>query len=134
LIAQSGGLSGSDAPRRGRGKAKERARKGQGKSKEHRPTQIVIFEVRGAHCRDFTRKATTMDAGNRNRSLQTDAARLERDAKDRDDKRRAQDAERHDRLDDALERGLEDTFPASDPVSITQPPHNLWDRRETRRH
>lgn len=26
------------------------------------------------------------------------------------------------RLDDALVEGLEDTFPASDPVSITQPP------------
>ncbi|MGN6309796.1 MAG: hypothetical protein ACTHNN_09585 [Xanthobacteraceae bacterium] len=26
------------------------------------------------------------------------------------------------RLDDALEEGLEETFPGSDPVSITQPP------------
>jgi hypothetical protein len=75
-----------------------------------------------------------MDVGNRNRSLQPEAARLERDAKDRDGKRREQDAERHDRLDVALERGLEDTFPASDPVSITQPAYSLWDRREARRH
>ena len=80
-----------------------------------------------------------MDVGNKNRSLQTDAARLERDAKDRDGKRRAQDteraqdAERHDRIEDALDRGLEDTFPASDPVSITQPPHSLWDWREVHR-
>src|SRR5271163_2439656 len=96
------------------------AQGGSGKGKERRPTQIVIFEVRGAHCRDLTRKATAMDVGNKNRSLQTDAARLERDAKDRDGKRRAQDteraqdAERHDRIEDALDRGLEDTFPASD--------------------
>ena len=69
-----------------------------------------------------------MDVGNRNRSLQPEAARLERDAKDRDGKRREQDAERHDRLDVALERGLEDTFPASDPVSITQPAYSLWER------
>jgi hypothetical protein len=27
------------------------------------------------------------------------------------------------RLDDALEEGLEETFPGSDPVSITQPAH-----------
>jgi hypothetical protein len=66
--------------------------------------------------------------------LQPEAARIKRDAKDRDGKRRQQDAEGHDRLDDALERGLEDTFPASDPVSITQPAYSLWDWREARRH
>jgi len=27
----------------------------------------------------------------------------------------------HDDLDDALEEGLEETFPGSDPVSVTQP-------------
>ena len=31
------------------------------------------------------------------------------------------EAERR-RLEEALERGLEDTFPASDPVAVTQPP------------
>ena len=33
-------------------------------------------------------------------------------------------------LDDKLEQGLEETFPGSDPVSITQPPHNARDKRE----
>ena len=35
------------------------------------------------------------------------------------------------RLDDALEEGLEETFPGSDPVNVTQPPpskadHHIW--------
>lgn len=41
-------------------------------------------------------------------------------------KRRAKIEKRgseHDRLERALEIGLEDTFPASDAVSVTQPPH-----------
>jgi hypothetical protein len=37
------------------------------------------------------------------------------------------------RLDDALEEGLEETFPASDPVNITQPPPSKQDRRVKRR-
>ncbi len=32
------------------------------------------------------------------------------------------------RLDDALEEGLEETFPASDPVNVTQPPPTKGDR------
>ena len=32
------------------------------------------------------------------------------------------------RLDDALEEGLEETFPASDPVSVTQPAPSKGDR------
>ncbi len=31
------------------------------------------------------------------------------------------------RLDDALEEGLEETFPASDPVNVTQPPPTKGD-------
>ena len=58
-------------------------------------------------------------------------ARFERDETDRDGKRRGQD-ERRERLDDALERGLEDTFPASDPVSVTQPPASVYDKHEAR--
>ena len=37
------------------------------------------------------------------------------------------------RLDDALEEGLEETFPASDPVSITQPPPSKGDHHIKRR-
>ena len=34
----------------------------------------------------------------------------------------SQDREEKRRLDDALEEGLKETFPASDPVNVTQPP------------
>jgi len=34
--------------------------------------------------------------------------------------------EKH-RLDEALEEGLEETFPASDPVNVTQPPPSRQD-------
>jgi hypothetical protein len=33
------------------------------------------------------------------------------------------------RLDQALEEGLEETFPASDPVNVTQPPPSKADHR-----
>ena len=38
------------------------------------------------------------------------------------------------KLDDALERGLEETFPASDPVSVVQPPPSARDKHEVRKH
>jgi hypothetical protein len=34
------------------------------------------------------------------------------------------------KLDEALERGLEETFPASDPVSVVQPPPSARDKHE----
>ena len=43
---------------------------------------------------------------------------------DRDEKRR---------LDDALEEGLEETFPASDPVNVTQPAPSKGDHHVKRR-
>lgn len=33
------------------------------------------------------------------------------------------------RLEDALEKGLEGSFPASDPVNVTQPPPSKEDKR-----
>jgi hypothetical protein len=39
--------------------------------------------------------------------------------------------EKH-RLDEALEEGLEETFPASDPVNVTQPPPSRGDRHVKR--
>lgn len=39
------------------------------------------------------------------------------------------DAERRKSLDEALDGGLEDTFPGSDPVSITQPAPSARDKR-----
>jgi hypothetical protein len=39
----------------------------------------------------------------------------------------AGDREEKRRLDDALDEGLEETFPASDPVNVTQPPPSKGD-------
>jgi hypothetical protein len=43
-------------------------------------------------------------------------------------RRREQDASRKRMLDETLDRGLEDTFPGSDPVSVTQPPPSPYDK------
>lgn len=73
-----------------------------------------------------------MDEWHRNRSLQPDDGTFDRDSKSRGDKRRGQD-ERRERLDDALEQGLEDSFPGSDPVSVTQPPASPYDKNEAKK-
>ncbi|MFL6790343.1 MAG: hypothetical protein ACJ8EE_04135 [Bradyrhizobium sp.] len=44
----------------------------------------------------------------------------------RSDRKDVKDAEKR-LLDDALDEGLEETFPASDPVSVTQPPPSKGD-------
>jgi hypothetical protein len=49
-------------------------------------------------------------------------------------KGRAEDREEKRRLDDALEEGLEETFPGSDPVNITQPPPSKADHHVKRRN
>jgi hypothetical protein len=65
----------------------------------------------------------------RYRSLHVDSDDLEDDGVGDDCKQRRElDADRKKRLDDALELGLEETFPGSDPVSVTQPPHSSHDR------
>jgi hypothetical protein len=38
-------------------------------------------------------------------------------------------AERRRRLEQSLERGLEDTFPASDAINVTQPPPSIHDQQ-----
>jgi hypothetical protein len=48
-----------------------------------------------------------------------DAARSDDSAAEREEKRK---------LDDALEEGLEETFPGSDPVNLTQPAHSKADK------
>ena len=45
-------------------------------------------------------------------------------------RRRELALDRKKKLDDALDVGLEETFPGSDPVSVTQPPHSPYDRRK----
>jgi hypothetical protein len=72
-----------------------------------------------------------MDQWSRPRALRGESGSFGRNAKDRNGKRREQAAVRRDRLDDALDRGLEDTFPASDPVSIIQPSPSVYDEHET---
>jgi hypothetical protein len=39
------------------------------------------------------------------------------------------EVERRQRLEKSLESGLEDTFPASDPINIVQPPPSVFDQK-----
>jgi hypothetical protein len=68
-----------------------------------------------------------MDESNRSRSLQRDVAGLEPDDEDRT-ARRDRESRRKKAFDDSLEKGLEETFPGSDPVAVTQPPHSPHDK------
>ena len=43
------------------------------------------------------------------------------------------DSDEKRRLDDALEEGLEETFPGSDPVNVTQPPPSRGDQHVRRK-
>ena len=43
-------------------------------------------------------------------------------------RRREADASHKKKLDEALELGLEDSFPGSDPVWVTQPPSSPYDK------
>jgi len=47
----------------------------------------------------------------------------------RDEKRKQDDAAKRRRLERSLEEGLENTFPASDPINVTQPPPTVEDKR-----
>jgi len=55
---------------------------------------------------------------------------MERDEKTHASKHRDKSEKRKEALDDTLDIGLEDTFPGSDPVSITQPPHSVRDKHK----
>jgi hypothetical protein len=68
-----------------------------------------------------------------------DGSHRERAGLRRDDRSRGEDLEKRDRnhaeaeerkktLDQALDCGLEETFPASDPVAVTQPPRSAHDK------
>ncbi|MFB9263682.1 hypothetical protein ACFFWD_10935 [Bradyrhizobium erythrophlei] len=48
-------------------------------------------------------------------------------------KPKADDSAEKRRLDDALEEGLEETFPGSDPVNVTQPAPSKGDRHVKRK-
>jgi hypothetical protein len=78
---------------------------------------------------DYFWKALIMDGWNKNRPSRPQASDPGRGKPHgRDDG----SDERRGRLDEALERGLEDTFPASDPVSVTQPPPSARDKNEAK--
>jgi hypothetical protein len=67
--------------------------------------------------------------GRLNQSSRTDQLREDSGrAEDRHSKRRDRESDRKKSLDDALDAGLEDSFPASDPVAVTQPPHSARDK------
>jgi hypothetical protein len=46
-----------------------------------------------------------------------------------DDKKKRDDAAKKQRLERSLEEGLENTFPASDAINVTQPPPTVEDMR-----
>jgi len=69
-----------------------------------------------------------MDAWKRYRPERDDAG-FDRDDGDRAG-RRDRESQRKKALDDRLERGLEESFPGSDPVAVTQPPHSPHDRHK----
>jgi hypothetical protein len=52
-----------------------------------------------------------------------------RDSQGTEEAKAARAEKRKKSLDDKLDQGLEETFPGSDPVSITQPPPNVHDKR-----
>jgi len=70
-----------------------------------------------------------MDEWNRSEALRADRGGIARDDKDPATRRRERLERRKEELDDKLDRGLEETFPASDPVAIVQPPHSARDKR-----
>jgi hypothetical protein len=47
--------------------------------------------------------------------------------------KQTEDAKLRERLERSLEEGLEDTFPASDPINVTQPPPTIEDKLQGRR-
>jgi len=49
---------------------------------------------------------------------------------ERDREKRDRDEAQKRRLERSLEQGLEDSFPAFDPISVVQPPPTVGDRRK----
>jgi hypothetical protein len=70
-----------------------------------------------------------MDQTNRDRPAQVDYAAISRDPMERERRRRERAQRRKEALDERLDLGLEDSFPASDPVAVTQPPASAHDKR-----
>ena len=67
------------------------------------------------------------DAGTKSRDDKTSDRKTSND-KASDQSKDVKGSETHkDKLDDALNKGLEESFPASDPVNLTQPPPSKHD-------
>jgi hypothetical protein len=45
-------------------------------------------------------------------------------------RKRDQEETRKRKLEESLEQGLEDSFPASDPINVTQPPPTVIDKKK----
>jgi hypothetical protein len=73
------------------------------------------------------RKAIVMDEWSKNRPLRANHASSPRE---RRNGRLGENERQKEKLDEALERGLEETFPGSDPVSVIQPPPSAQDKHE----
>jgi hypothetical protein len=69
-----------------------------------------------------------MDEANRTRLPQAENGHFGRNHEDAAERRRKREERRKEELDESLDRGLEDTFPGSDPVAITQPPPSARDK------
>ena len=55
---------------------------------------------------------------------------LEAKRKREETEKKREEARKRSRLEWSLEEGLEDSFPASDPINVTQPPPSVQDKRE----
>jgi hypothetical protein len=86
---------------------------------------VAIDRHRGGFGNGFDAVLAT-GLGNRENSMETIRPREhEKTSEDKEN-----DEKEKKRLDKALERGLEESFPASDPVNVTQPPKSLPDKQE----
>jgi hypothetical protein len=69
----------------------------------------------------------------RNRAAPNDVvSQADIDRKRREERRDEQRAKDRHRADNSLERGLEESFPASDPVNVTQPAKSPQDKKPVR--
>jgi len=55
---------------------------------------------------------------------------LEAKRKRQETEQEREEARKRTRLERSLEEGLQDSFPASDPINVTQPPPSAQDKRE----
>jgi hypothetical protein len=55
---------------------------------------------------------------------------LEAERKREETEKEREEAVKRRQLEKSLEQGLEDSFPASDPINVTQPPPSVEDKRK----